>query len=563
MIDWPLLADMYYAAPELWFLLAILLSTLFVIIILQAIKILKLKQKNYFLNRDRERYAETLYASRDGYFAFIYPDQKVNDPRQYIVERCSRRLAVIMNLADGTKTSFDTILKHFYKDDAKKIQKYVSLLREEGVSFDDNFILKTANKYLYLTGTRINGADGNIYCDMIWFRDVSFETAKISSLEKAKTEASSTLLQIRDLLDNIPFPLWLRNDKLKIIQYNKKFLEFSGISQSEFANNKDPEITTPQGESISKTLARSAIESNRLKKNNVSIIKNGERLAMEVFENPFHAEECLDKIYTAGILVNINELDELKRNLKLHQNAQLEILEALGTAFAVFDQNLKLAFYNHAFANLWQLDEAWLEVQPSYIAFLDTIRDKRLLPEVPDYIMFKNEEQKKFSQIIEPQKDMLHLPNGRTLSRMRAAYPTGGLIFAYEDITDRLAATSAYNALLVGQKEMLENLFDAVLIFGTNGRLVFYNKAYLKLWTPPLNLLDSEPNLDEILDSQRGFFDKEENWSSLKEKIAEHLLSMTTKSFSLSGSNNKTIMISSCNLSDGSMMITYKSPSIN
>ena len=100
---------MYYAAPEIWYVLAAVFVLLLAIIMVEHFRILKLKQKNYFLNRDRERYAETLYASRDGYFAFIYPDQKVNDPRRNIVERCSRRLAVIMNLPNGTKSSFEDI----------------------------------------------------------------------------------------------------------------------------------------------------------------------------------------------------------------------------------------------------------------------------------------------------------------------------------------------------------------------------------------------------------------------------------------------------------------------
>jgi len=558
MIDWLFITDMYYAAPELWYALGSVFLFMFAVVVWQSINILKLKQKNYFLNRDRERYAETLYASKDGYFAFIYPDLRINDPRQAVMEHCSRRLAIIMNLPDGTKTTFDNILKNFYKDDAKKIQKYVSLLREEGVSFDDDFVLKTANKYLHLSGTRINGTDGNIYCDMIWFRDVSFETAKILNLETAKKDTSATLTLLQDMLDNVPFPLWLRNDQLDIIQCNKKYLEFCGNVSKSAITEKNIEISTLQGDSASKDLARIAINTNKIKKANVSIVKNGERIAMEAFENPFHGENCLDKIYTAGALVNINELDELKRNLKAHQTAQLEILETLGTAFAVFGQDFKLVFHNHAFANLWKLDDNWFENNPSYTSFLDTIRDKRLLPEVPDYIMFKNEEQKKFTQIIEPQKDMLHLPNGRTLSRMRAAYPTGGLIFAFEDITDRLATTSAYNSLLVRQKEMLENLFDAVLIFGTNGRLLFYNQAYVKLWNPQKLFLDSEPNLDDILNSQRDFFDKDEDWETLKEKIVAHILSMTTKSFVISRNESETIMISSCNLSDGSMMITYK-----
>ena len=52
--------------------------------------------------------------------------------------------------------------------------------------------------------------------------------------------------------------------------------------------------------------------------------------------------------------------------------------------------------------------------------FLDVLREKRLLPEVPDFIAFKNEEQKAFSSIIEPKKDFLYLPDGRTFRRVRA-----------------------------------------------------------------------------------------------------------------------------------------------
>ena len=558
MTDFDLLSDMYYAAPEIWYALAFVFVILFVIILGLLFRLLKLKQKNYFLNRDRERYAETLYASRDGYFAFIYPDQKVNDPRKNIVERCSRRLAVIMNLPEGTKSSFEDLLKNFYKDDVKKIQKYVSLLKDDGVSFDDEFMLKTANKYLRLVGTRINGIDGNIYCDMIWFRDVSFEVNKISSLENDKNKTCFQLSQLQDMLDNLPFPVWLRNDKLRIINCNKKFIELCGGISKERILNEGIEITGINGESISKDLAKMAHAINRNKKNTVSIVKNGERLVMEAFETPFHAEESLDKIFTAGTLVDVSELDELKRNLKVHQNAQLEILGTLGTAFAVFDQHLKLAFHNQSFAHLWKLDESWFEQDPSYTMFLDTIREKRLLPEVPDYVMFKNEEQKKFTQIIEPQKDMLHLPNGKTLRRLRAAYPTGGLIFAYEDITDRLATTSAYNALLSVQKEMLENLFDAVVVFGSNGRLSFYNESYLKLWKAQKNFLSQEPNLEELLDSQRFFFSEKEDWENLKKEITAHLLSMTTKTFILNRKDGSDIEVASSNLSDGSLMITYK-----
>lgn len=557
MIDKPLLLDIYYAAPEFWHVVFAACIIVISFAIVEIFNILKLRQKNYFLNRDRERYAETLYASRDGYFAFIYPDQKVNDPRKYIVERCSRRLAVLMNLPNGTKSGFEEILKNFYKEDIKRIRKYVDFLHDEGISFDDEFALKSSNRYIRLVGSRINGADGNIYCDMIWFRDVSFETNKIMELENAKKAISKELQQVRDLLDNLPFPVWLRGNDLKIIDFNKKFSEYLNKSRNTSLDGEN-EITTSSGDSASKALAQKAQDTNKAQKSTVSIVKNGQRIMMKAFEVPFHAEENLENIYTTGALIDVNELEELKRNLKLHQNAQLEILRTLGTAFAVFDQHFKLAFHNSSFAELWKLDQEWLESSPTYSMFLDVVREKRLLPEVPDYLLFKAEEQKKFSQIIEPQKDMLHLPNGKTLSRLRAPYPMGGLIFAYEDISDKLATTSAYNALLSVQQEIMENIFDAILIFGSNGRLSLYNEAYLKLWQANKTFLDGEPNLDELLESQKKFLATDIDWEKLKKDIAGHLLSMTTKSFILNRTCGDSLEIAARNLSDGSLIITYR-----
>lgn len=556
-MDTELLQNMYDAAPELWYgigaLIVLLAGSCFVLMF----SLLRMRQKNYFLRRDRERYAETLYASHDGYFAFIYPDEKVNDPRRTITERCSRRLAVILGLEKGVQSTFEDVLKHFYKDDVKKIYKYVGLLKEEGVAFEDYFLLKTANRYIRLEGVRINGADGNIYCDMIWFRDVSFATNRIKSLEEAKNAGEKKLLVLQDLLDNLPFAVWLRDHQLNIVYCNKKFAEFIPEKNKDEIMAEHIEIVGTNGESISKTLAARVHNTNRLGKTSVGVVIKGQRIAMEAFEVPFYAEQNLEKTYSAGCLININELDQLRRNLKRHQDAQLEILGTLGTAFAVFDQNMTLNFYNQPFTKLWQLDASLLDDKPGYTAFLDMIREKRLLPEVPDYKAFRQNELKAFTQIIGPVNDLMHLPNGKTLRRMRAPYPMGGIVFAYEDISDRLAATSAYNALMSVQNEILSGLFDAVLIFGANGRLIFFNDAYVRLWNADKNFLAGEPSFDEVLDSQSRFLAQDEDWETLKKGIRDNILDMTSKTMIMQRLHAENLKLGVTHLSDGSLMIVF------
>lgn len=548
---------MFYAAPELWYVLGLLIFMLLGLVIYLGIKTLKLKQKNYFINRDRERYIETIYASKDGFFSFVYPDDNVNDPIKEVREKCSRRLAVLLNLDNGINAAFDDVIKCFYKDDAKRIIKYIELLREEGVSFEDVFVAKNDNKQINISGCRINGADGTLYSDIIWFRDVTNEKMNIINLIEEKDVFSRKIIQLEDMINNIPFPVWLRDENLNIITANKKYYEFLGNKDGK--SDADNELKDANGENVSKNLAFLAVATNKPKTDKTNIIIGGQIKIFEVAETPFYSELNLEKIRTVGALKNISELEEIKRNLKFNQETQLEILGSLGnTAFAVFDNKYKLSFHNKSFKKMWNLEDIAIEQGLSYTNFLDMIREKRLLPEVSNFMNYRDEEIEDFNRLIEASEDMLHIPDGRTIRRVRAPFPSGGIIFAFEDVSDKLAARRAYNSLLSIQNEIIDNVFDAVLIFDSNGRLGSYNQSYVDLWKANNKLLSTEQSIFDVINAQKKFFSHVENWNEFLDTIISHITNVTTKSFVLARKDNIEIDVKSKTLSDGSIMVTYR-----
>jgi len=552
-----LLWDMFYAAPELWYAIAVLFVALLFGMGFLYYNVLKLRHENYFIQRNEDRYAETINAAKDGYYIFIYPDDRITNTRQNITEKCSRRLAVILNLPNGINSKFQDVLHHFYKDDAEKIQKYTSLLKEDGVTFEDKFISRSG-KTLNLCGAHISGADGSVYGDIIWFRDISSDAVYVERLLKEQKNLQNHLRDMENLIDNLPYPVWLRNSELNLAAINKKYAEFVGAVDKKAIIAENEELGSGTDEGKIKNLALKAQETNRPQSCSINRNKDGKRFCFEATETPFHCEESLDKIATAGILYDISELEELKNNLKQHQNAHLGILGTLGTAFAVFDENMKLSFYNQAFKTLWHFDDEWLESNRTYANFLDNLRDRRLLPEVPDYPEYRNEEQKKFSSIIDPKEDLLYLPDGRTLRRVCAPYLKGGLVFAFEDISDRLAASREYSMLQNVQREILNNMEEAVLIFASNGRLKFYNKSYVRLWNADITKLDNEPTFNELLDTQRGFFAGTGNWAKLKKDITGHLFSSNTQAFGLKRADGSTLECFSVLLSNESIMVLMR-----
>ncbi len=87
-----------------------------------------------------------------------------------------------------------------------------------------------------------------------------------------------------------------------------------------------------------------------------------------------------------------------------------------------------------------------------------------------------------FTALIEPQQEMMHLPDGRTLHVVADSAAEGGVTYLYENVTERLSLESRYNALIHVQCETLDTLREGVAVFAPNGRLRLHNRAFAAMW---------------------------------------------------------------------------------
>lgn len=527
---------------------------LFVVILFLQIKILKYRRKVYFIKRDREKCNEILYASKDGFFTFVYPDQTIKDPQREVMEKCSRRLAVMLGLKSGTASSFAEVSEMFVKEDAHVLCKYVDMLRQEGKSFEDLLKLKTNESYIVVSGNRINGADNNLYCDVVWFRDVSKQTAEINKARAELQNGKSELIKLENLVDGLDVPVWIRDENLNLLAVNKKYAEYAGVATKNEAIAQNLEFNNNKGESIFKKLAQSVQKSQKPQKKNINIVHSGKLHNFMATEKPYFVGDMLDKIGTIGYLKDNTELEKAKRNFTLNQNNHLEILGILGTAFAIFDSKMKLYFYNNSFKNLWQLENEFLEAAPTYLQFLEEIREQKMLPPVPDFRNYKEEELSVFSGLVDTKEDLLHLPDGRTIRRLRTQHPNG-VIFAFEDVSDRLATTRRLNELTSLQQNILDNLCDSVVIFGANQRLKFYNRAYLKLWGLNVEKMQDEPKIEELISYQKLFFSNVDDWQTFRSAMLDNI--MQNRKFTIVRDDHAEISVSPQTFYDGSVMVTY------
>src|SRR5262249_93608 len=136
-----------------------------------------------------------------------------------------------------------------------------------------------------------------------------------------------------------------------------------------------------------------------------------------------------------------------------------------------------------------------------------------------DFRAYKRTQLAMFTSLIEPHQELLHLPDDRTLSMSVSPHPLGGLIFVYEDVTDRLALERSYNTLIEVQRETLDSRFEIIAVFGSEGRLKLHNPAYSRIWDLSESDLAGEPHIGEIIEKTRAFYDNGGDWPAMKARI--------------------------------------------
>lgn len=495
-----------------------------------------------------ERLRHALDAAPDGFFAWIGEEAL-----------CSRRLAVLLALNNGTRSDFAEVLQTFETGDAVLLDRATTRLRADGEGFSLDLGLRDGMRRVRAIGIRAGGTEeAGSGVDLVWLQDVTEATAAIDDLGSQLTAAETARQRLDGLLDAQPMPVWMRDDDLSLVKVNRAYARAVEAGSENEAVSGQVELASDAAIRRTRALAARARAAGEPRAETFHLVLEGQRRLVEITETPFAAGS---QLLTAGVCVDLTRIEELEAELERHVGAQAEVLERLATAIAIYTPDTRLAFFNTAFTRLWRLDSAWLAGQPTYGAVLDALRERRLLPEVADYRAFKDVELRRFVSLIDAAETLLHLPDGRTLRQMIAAHPHGGLIFTIEDVTDTLALERSFNTVLAVQRETLDHLHEGVAVFRADGRLGLSNPAFARIWGLAPEWLGGEPHLTEVIGALGGFFegrpDRASDWPVLRERLLALFRDRVPRSGRLERQDDTVVDYASVPLPDGAMLLTW------
>jgi len=236
--------------------------------------------------------------------------------------------------------------------------------------------------------------------------------------------------------------------------------------------------------------------------------------------------------------------------------AYFRSFDRLATAFAVFDAEQRLTHFNQAYVELWQLDGEWLSTHPRDGEILDRLRQARRLPEKADYREWKTSWLSAYGANAQTE-DQWHLPDGRTLHVIADSDGEGGITYLYENVTERLALESRYNALIQVQRETLDTLREGVAVFAPSGRLRLYNQAFATIWQLNPGQLDGAPHVDEIIGWCRALYDAPEEWERTKAAVTAIVAERHPYESQIDRPDGSVLACAALPLPDGGTLLTY------
>lgn len=434
------------------------------------------------------------------------------------------------------------------EESALLLKEAVTALRREGHVF--SLQLRTRSLEFVEASARISGRQAVLY-----LRGLTDERRAHAALNERFCMISHQVSAFEALLNHWPGCVWLEDQKGHVFWANKAYLEMGQAGGTAYVIGQDERIFTPllREKGLSQT--------NFKEEGNVKLyVHDSLALSMEgkaAFFDLLSTRASFGQIASAGMAKDVTDSvyarDELRQTLCFYT----QTLNQLAIAVAVFGSDRCLRCYNRAFVDLFGIDIQFLETRPDIGSVLDTLRVLRKLPEQVNYRLWRSKILE-MDKNAEPQELWWHLPDGRALKLVATPHPQGGMTYTFQNVTEHLDLESRYNALIRVQGETLENLSEAVAVFGSNGRLRLWNPAFERLWGLGDSTLAERPHIRKVGELCCRTPEEKQVWENLQNVITtlmEHRESVHQR---VERGNQQVLDCTTIPLPDGGTLVTFR-----
>jgi signal transduction histidine kinase len=385
---------------------------------------------------------------------------------------------------------------------------------------------------------------------LLWFFDTSAGEEERAKLALRLRQTESALNSLTHLIEAAPFPMWYRGPDLKLGLVNSAFVHAVEGKDAADVIDRGAELVDAPGDDSAVATAREAQEGGRVVSKMQPAIIHGERRMLRVVNVP------LSTGAVAGFAVDVQDLEDARAELVRYVESQRELADRMTAGTAQFDADRVLSFFNRPFAMMSQLDPDWRGERPEFDRVIERMRDEQRLPETRDFPAWKEERRGWFTSAEEVVEEEWMLPNGDHIRVVAQPLPDGGLRLFLEDRTEQLRLASARDTLLRVRAATFDNLFEAISVFASDGRLYTWNSRFLEDWELDEEWLTTHPRVDELVPAMARKLVNPTAAAQIREMVRQTTNERQSSSGRISMTDGRHFQFAAVPLPDGNALFT-------
>jgi signal transduction histidine kinase len=460
---------------------------------------------------------------------------------------CSKSFARLLGLNLAHPVERVDITNQFEAQSAFILDQAIQNTTQTGQSFSQQLTLVDQKTLVQVEGMRLTHQYDVIVLSMIDITDRAYQNQRLA-LEVKTLRAEHEML--KSMIDTVPVALWYRNTDNQVVSCNQAYAGAVESTPQQVA--QDHKELIEQSRSTSPYhLAIKVRQTGQSQSQRGHVVVDGFRRLLEM------TEVVQENGSTVGYAIDLTDSEEMGSDLSKHIQAHQDVLHQLSTPIAVFGADTRLEFFNTAYVKLFGYDEAWLHTKPTFGDVLQDMRERRKLPEYPDFQAFKRGRLQLFKTLLQPIQELVHQPDDQILRLLIAPHPLGGLLFMYDDVTDKLALERRYNTLTAVQKETIDHLYEGIVVLGSDSRLRLSNPAAARIWQVDMNDITPGRHATEILGYVRPSFATEEEWKNFQARLLTIISQRVPKTGRFNRADGTMIQYAYVPLPDGSHLLSF------
>jgi signal transduction histidine kinase len=385
---------------------------------------------------------------------------------------------------------------------------------------------------------------------LLWFVDTSAGEEERAKLALRLRQLEGAFGSLTQLIEAAPFPMWYRGPDLKLGLVNSAFVHAVEGKDAADVIERGAELVDAQGEDDAVTIARRAQEGGSVVSRMQPAIIHGERRMLRMVDVP------LPTGAVAGFAVDVQELEDARSELGRYIESQRELADRMTAGTAQFDADRTLNFFNRPFAMMTGLDPDWLSENPEFDRVIERMRDGQRLPETRDFPAWKEERRGWFTSAEEVIEEEWMLPAGDHIRVVAQPLPDGGLRLFLEDRTEQLRLASARDTLLRVRAATFDNLFEAISVFASDGRLYTWNSRFLEDWELDEDWLTTHPRVDELVPAMARKLVNPTTAAQIREMVRQTTNERQSASGRISMTDGRHFQFAAVPLPDGNALLT-------